>query len=145
MECSAAVCEAGDFLPAVLCSEGGCPPAVPVACDDANECTDDSCDPLSGCLNTPDTAVVCHQPYCDGLSRYVAVNCAGDGTCPEQADFVDCDDGNDCTTDACDAWKGCINTPQVQRCVLRWPGLVRKGQLRGRRGLSHAHPDHQLR
>jgi len=113
VECSAAVCEAGDFLPAVLCSEGGCPPAVPVACDDANECTDDSCDPLSGCLNTPDTAVVCHQPYCDGLSRYVAVNCAGDGTCPEQADFVDCDDGNDCTTDACDALQGCINTPDT--------------------------------
>jgi len=46
-------------------------------CDDDNECTTDSCDPILGCLNIP----------------------------------VDCDDSDSDTDDSCNIFTGCVNTP----------------------------------
>jgi hypothetical protein len=43
-------CTAGD-----VCADGACTSGMAVACTDRNDCTDDSCDPSSGCVFTPHT------------------------------------------------------------------------------------------
>lgn len=49
---------------------GNCTGASPVDCDDANECTIDSCDPVTGCVNqpvadgTPCTGGICQSGSC---------------------------------------------------------------------------------
>ena len=35
------------------CQSGACAPGAGVTCDDSNACTNDSCDPATGCHNTP--------------------------------------------------------------------------------------------
>jgi len=72
------------------CVAGACTGVLVDACDDANECTIDTCDPASGCQHALDTA----NP------------CCGSGQNP-------CDDENPCTVDVCDPVGGdCTNTPQ---------------------------------
>ncbi|MBI5608463.1 MAG: hypothetical protein HY902_06240, partial [Deltaproteobacteria bacterium] len=69
------------------CLAGVCTGGAAVACDDDNLCTNDKCNPLSGCLNLPVTAT------------------------------TDCDDGDPCTQgDACLAGKceAGVNTCQCQ-------------------------------
>jgi len=38
------------------CQSGACTAGTPPNCDDSNVCTDDSCNPASGCVNTNNTA-----------------------------------------------------------------------------------------
>ena len=40
------------------CSDGSCQPGAPLNCDDGNACTTDSCNPASGCINSPITECV---------------------------------------------------------------------------------------
>lgn len=74
-------------------------------CDDGNECTDDDCDSTSGaCINEP----IEDGTVCDGG----AGECSG-GHCTviDHCEEVDCDDGNECTDDACSPADGsCSNT-----------------------------------
>jgi hypothetical protein len=88
------ICTAGVCEDAMLCAG--------VDCDDQNECTAESCDPADGeCDYTNVTAGmtcdfgglpgVCGAGVCED-----AMLCAG----------VDCDDGNECTQDACDPMDG---------------------------------------
>ena len=66
-------CTAGD-----ICSLGECLAPFAVNCDDANDCTDDSCDPATGCVHAPVFAgTPCTAPF-DGL-------CGADGTCQQTA------------------------------------------------------------
>ena len=110
-ECAAARCEGGDHYQAVNCDGAGtCPAQEPVDCDDGNPCTDDSCDPVDGCIHTANTAIVCQSGDCDALLWYDEVNCGDDGSCPDQGLTLDCDDGLICTVDACDPVTGCDNT-----------------------------------
>ncbi|MBM4371052.1 MAG: hypothetical protein FJ098_05325, partial [Deltaproteobacteria bacterium] len=44
------LCTVGD-----TCAAGTCNDGVAANCNDGNPCTDDSCDPATGCLNTPNT------------------------------------------------------------------------------------------
>src|SRR5262249_52561508 len=44
-------CTAGD-----VCQDGTCVSGPPANCDDANPCTDDACDPASGCTHANNTA-----------------------------------------------------------------------------------------
>jgi len=71
---------------------------------DQNPCTDDACDPLSGCTYTPNTA-----PCDDGDACTENDVCAG-GECTGP-DVVDCDDDNPCTLDACKPAAGCEHAP----------------------------------
>ena len=69
---------------------------VPGSCDDANPCTEDTCNASNGTCEFEDLS---DARLCDGT------NGAGvciDGTCATQScgDIV-CDDGNPCTFDAC--------------------------------------------
>lgn len=70
------------------CEEVGCPDArEPVDCDDGLLCTDDSCDPGSGCVNDP---VVCNAPDLCTTS----VCDPNDGTCLDTP--TQCDQGQQC-------------------------------------------------
>jgi subtilisin-like proprotein convertase family protein len=80
-----------------------------VDCNDNNPCTDDSCDPASGCVHTPN-ASTCN----DGNLCTTGDICTG-GTCVGTP--VNCDDGNVCTDDACIAATGlCGHTNNTGPC-----------------------------
>ena len=88
-----------------VCADSACTGSAPLDCDDAQECTEDSCDPVTGCLNdlvadgTPCGAPgdicfsgTCCTPDCEGL------NCGSDGcggTCGS------CLQDNLCASGAC--------------------------------------------
>jgi cysteine-rich repeat protein len=63
-------CTAGD-----TCSGGTCVGGMSIACNDRNPCTDDSCDPTSGCVFAPNT-----DPCDDGDPCTDPDACSG-GTC----------------------------------------------------------------
>lgn len=103
---------------------GVCDPGTPLLCDDQNACTNESCDPLLGCLATPvdcddlnactfdgcHVALGCkHDPIdcddgdlCNGLETCDPQN----GSCTPGSP-LDCDDRDACTFDKCSATTGC--------------------------------------
>ncbi len=92
------------------CSKGWCVPASMLSCDDANGCTDDSCEPSSGCSNVANAAA------CDDASLCtLGDQCAG-GKCMPGGGALACDDGNVCTSDSCDAKLGCQHAPNTVSC-----------------------------
>lgn len=74
-------------------------------CDDGNHCTTDSCDPESG---------VCFYDFnvlpCDDQDSCTAPDICADGVCVGAP--MDCDDGNPCTLDGCEAGIGCVHSPE---------------------------------
>ena len=85
------------------CADGGCVPGTdPLVCDDLNVCTDDACDPDTGCTFTNNTA------GCDDGNACTISDTCGGGVC--SGTVRNCDDGNACTADSCDAETGCENT-----------------------------------
>jgi len=91
-----------------LCQNGACSAGSPVSCADMNPCTDDSCNPLSGCT------LVANSNSCDDGNA-----CTGPDTCVAQLCLgatVTCDDSNPCTDDACDAQIGCTHSDNVAAC-----------------------------
>ena len=89
------------------CKEGQCL-GTPVTCDDANPCTDDTCDPKTGCVATANT-LACD----DGDACSTDDGCA-DSKC--QGKVKDCDDGNPCTDETCDSATGCQYTKNTAAC-----------------------------
>ena len=81
-----------------------------VDCDDSNPCTSDSCDEEQGCQFAAKTdGTACSFP--PGL-------CLAEGTCHEGecvSEEAVCDDGVDCTLDACDEDQ-CIHMPDDSIC-----------------------------
>ena len=100
------LCTKGD-----ACADGLCKAGKLETCDDKNACTDDVCDPASGCKSTPSKAA------CDADGDACTENdaCLA-GTCvPGKAKA--CSDGENCTKDECDkATAQCKNTPLQQSC-----------------------------
>jgi len=92
-------CTANEF-----CNAGVCGGGVPIVCDDENLCTDDACDPLTGCVFTAND-----DPCSDGDACTDVDQCADSACVP--GDALVCDDLNLCTDDACDADTGCVFTP----------------------------------
>jgi hypothetical protein len=128
---AAVTCNAGNGDPCdgdELCdpATGACGQGTPPSCDDNNTCTDDSCVPFTGCVNTPNDANACtdnnlcttdtcaggtcvatpvacsNNDACDGLETCNA----GTGAC-DPGTPLQCDDFIACTTDSCDALLGC--------------------------------------
>ncbi|MCB9737955.1 MAG: hypothetical protein H6747_01730 [Deltaproteobacteria bacterium] len=97
-------CTTGD----VCDSKGKCGGSK-ATCNDNNVCTLDLCDVDSGCYATKLEGAACD----DGKICTVSDAC-GNGVCAGSP--KDCDDGNECTTDACDAQKGCTHTPASKPC-----------------------------
>lgn len=132
-------CDDGSACTVVdVCLDGLCV-GKPIGCDDNNVCTDDACDPTSGCTNTNNTAPCNDENACSTNDTCLGGNCQagtplqcddgklcnGSETCnPEtgcepgspipsccSAD-VDCEDGSACTTNVCDVATGkCASTP----------------------------------
>ncbi|MBM4343456.1 MAG: hypothetical protein FJ100_08775 [Deltaproteobacteria bacterium] len=102
-------CTSGD-----ACKDGACGYGKVVVCSDSNPCTDDACDPKSGCVTTANTAPcddgnactqkdVCKLGLCAGLAQCEDGNpCTDDGCAAGQCAHVNnggaCNDGNACTT-----------------------------------------------
>src|SRR5204862_7074329 len=101
------------------CSDGECVGGPPRNCDDSNGCTDDSCDPATGCVQTPNTAScddgdactqtdTCQSGVCTGGAPvvctasdqcHVAGTWIGGAACssnPQTANGTACHDGNAC-------------------------------------------------
>jgi hypothetical protein len=103
-------CDDGDACTVgETCQEGLCDGGVPANCNDGNLCTDDSCDPATGCDHVPNTA-----PCQDGNACTLGDACAN-GTClPGKS--PNCNDNNPCTDDDCDPTSGCTHVANSAGC-----------------------------
>jgi len=105
---------AGTITPAAIIVFDGLLPScascsLASQCDDANPCTDDTCDAISGCINTPNLL-----PCDDGNPCTTSDTCSG-GQCVGQIP-LECDDANPCTDDSCLADGSCVNTANSSPC-----------------------------
>ena len=91
------------------CAGGVCVGGPALNCDDSNVCTDDTCNPATGCVHTNNTAS-CN----DGNACTTADACAG-GVCVG-GPALNCDDGNVCTDDSCNPATGCVHTNNTASC-----------------------------
>ena len=94
-------CTVGD-----KCAAGVCVGGVAPVCNDNNACTNDACDPTSGCVYSPMAGVACN----DMDSCTTGDQCDSAGSC-KGGPGPNCNDGNSCTADTCDKANGCINLP----------------------------------
>ncbi len=69
-------------------------------CDDGNACTDNVCDPATGCSNPANSAP------CDDGNACTSGDVCASGACLPGTPTV-CDDGDVCTDDSCDSVLGC--------------------------------------
>jgi len=97
-------CTIGD-----LCQDGECVPGAEKECNDGNSCTQDSCNPMSGCQHEFLT-----EECDDGNSCTTGDKCVN-GVCTGMA-LVDCDDDNPCTKDLCTPGGGCSNIAVAGPC-----------------------------
>lgn len=97
------------------CSGGDCVSGPIATCDDENDCTDDSCDPATGCANLPNS-----EPCSDGTECTAGDTCSAGGCVPGAA--LECDDGNPCTAERCDAASGCVSEPLADGLACTFAG-----------------------
>ena len=90
------LCTVGD-----QCAQGVCLSGSTTTCDDADVCTNDACDPVSGCGHTFNSA-----PCFDGDMCSTGDKCV-DGSCISGTSALNCDDANVCTQDSCFGPTGC--------------------------------------
>ncbi|MBM4342336.1 MAG: hypothetical protein FJ100_03040 [Deltaproteobacteria bacterium] len=93
-----------------VCQSGVCV-GTPVVCDDGNQCTLDACDDATGkCASSPlaDDTLCDDNSVCTQKDACKAGKCAGTN--------LNCDDGNPCTDDKCDAKVGCSSTANTAKC-----------------------------
>ena len=103
-------CQDGD--PCTLndvCAQGECMGGQPMACNDQNQCTDDSCDPATGCVFKP------NQATCSDFNPCTITDHCEAGACVP-AGMLDCNDDNLCTNDSCSAQQGCVHTMNTAPC-----------------------------
>jgi len=91
-----------------VCLNGVCGGGSSRNCDDGNPCTDDSCDPVNGCVHTNNSGPCDDGDACTrddtcraGVCRGIPARC-GDGIVQSQC-FEQCDDGNRVDGDCCSA------------------------------------------
>ncbi len=92
-----------------VCALGTCTGGAPVTCEDANECTNDTCDSGIGCVFANNTAACDDGDTCTTLDVCTLGICVG-GSAP------DCGDANLCTDDSCDPGMGCLNIDNTASC-----------------------------
>eukprot|EP01084_Bolivina_argentea_P111633 199117_1 len=122
-------CDSGDFCTVNdICNNGVCTSGSDKECDDANQCTDDSCNPASGCINeNNNNACNDGNPCSENCINANNDNACDDGDACTTDDKcsnglcggmdVDCNDNNQCTDDKCDATTGnCINANNDNAC-----------------------------
>lgn len=99
-------CDTEDKCTVGVCEESECA-TTPSQCDDGDVCTLDGCSSLSGCT----------------FEAITGESCSDDNACTEDDVCVSgvciggkqtlCDDGEECTADACDDNQGCLVIPLV--------------------------------
>ena len=93
------------------CKSGSCLTGAQVKCDDSNPCTDDACDPKTGCTFTPNT----NPCNADDDACTVSDACVS-GSCTA-GKAKNCDDNEFCTDDSCAKDTGkCLSKPRVDKC-----------------------------
>lgn len=98
-------CTTNDF-----CLDAACQPGPVQVCNDANPCTFDLCVSGQGCTHTLMPNAPCNDAeVCTKNDR-----CTAAGAC--QGAPTICEDGKDCTEDACQQSVGCIATPAPGPC-----------------------------
>ncbi len=111
-QCQTTVCFnnvcVGDSL--FLCKPDGTGFLPSKSCADGNPCTTDQCETNFGCTHTTANGAVCD----DGDACTSGDVC--DGTICFGAALTDCNDGNPCTMDSCNATTGCSHTPYLGAC-----------------------------
>jgi hypothetical protein len=114
-ECGARYCDGLEHR-RQTCLSGVCSGSELLSnCDDANDCTADTCDGTTGCGNTNlADGSECGSRYCSGL-EWRRETCQS-GQCTADALQDNCDDSNVCTDDACDPLGGCTNTNNTDGC-----------------------------
>jgi hypothetical protein len=110
-------CADGDLCNGIeRCVAGTCEaPSTPLACDDGDACTQDSCDPAAGCAHADTACSATCGPGDDGLRCSDGTACSVGDTCSAGSCVgtpLACDDGDPCTADACDASLGCVHVEQ---------------------------------
>ena len=131
------ICTLGDRCQAGICVSG-----ASLDCDDANDCTDDSCREGTGCYHEALTGGCCEsgQNICDDGNPCTDDICVEGGGCVNEFNSAacddgdactssdtcfngscvgtarDCDDDNACTTDSCNSGTGCRHTPVDGLC-----------------------------
>ncbi len=98
------VCTTGDH-----CHLGFCIAAGDLTCDDGNNCTDDSCEALTGCSHLPNTQPCDDGNVCTEDDACAAGQCSG-------GSMVLCDDGNECTANFCNIAQGCVTVSKTGLC-----------------------------
>jgi cysteine-rich repeat protein len=107
---AAAACDDSNPCTALdLCSNGICLGTAMTDCGDGNLCTDDSCDPLSGCVHAANANPCDDKDLCTINDTCSDKVCAGAAPLP-------CEDANSCTQDGCDPAIGCLHTPVEGEC-----------------------------
>jgi len=91
------------------CSGGSCAGGGTRDCDDSNPCTDDSCNPSSGCVYSNNTNSCDDGDACTISDQCSDGSCAGGGS-------RDCDDSNPCTDDSCNPSSGCVYSNNTSSC-----------------------------
>ncbi len=102
-----------DLLPCTAkeyCKDGKCLSGGPSSCDDANECTADSCDIKEGCKHES----LGEKPCNDG-NACTKTDVCKDAKC-NNSGLTDCDDNNQCTLDTCNSKTGCIHQKKTGLC-----------------------------
>ena len=89
------------------CAEGTCGAGGTLNCVDGDPCTTDTCNPVTGCNNTPATG-----PGCDDGDACTTEDTCAAGVCAGSP--VKCDDGDVCTNDSCDPATGCVFAPNTE-------------------------------
>jgi hypothetical protein len=92
-----------------ICTGGSCTGQLK-PCNDANPCTDDQCNPLTGCQYTYNT-----NPCDDGNQCTIGDACQG-GACVGGSGLP-CNDNNPCTSDSCVPGKGCTHANNAAPCT----------------------------
>jgi hypothetical protein len=90
---------------AEACQTGVCRPGTPLSCVDGNACTNETCNASAGCQYTavPNGTTCADGNLCNGEETCQSAVCSAGAS-------LDCDDGNACSTDTCNAGSGCAHT-----------------------------------
>lgn len=97
-------CTIDDLCKGSICVAGG-----PLDCGDDNLCTDNSCDPKSGCLSVSNSV-----PCSDGDLCTVGDVCGG-GECVAGEPLA-CESADPCVTGGCESDSGCVFVPKEAAC-----------------------------
>lgn len=105
-----APCEDGDKCTGGdSCAEGKCTSGKPIGCNDGNVCTDDSCQPATGCAHSANSA------KCDDTDPCTLGDVCKNSLCTGPQ-TLDCNDANQCTDDSCIQFVGCAHLANSEPC-----------------------------